>query len=166
MSLGETIKKHRLDKGLSQKKLGDLCDPKIDASNIRRIENGTISPTASTLSRIAKALGVNVINLFDDTLKESHADLNYTQYEIDNLIALSSDPKEIEALQEKKSIQQKEYARLTKMHADVLSTAPLQDKENGVQINAIGVLDLTSDEIQEMLTFKEFLKFKRLNNGK
>ena len=64
MSLGQTIKKMRLDKGLSQKKLGDMCIPKIDASNIRRIENDTVSPTTETLTRIATALGVSVTAFF------------------------------------------------------------------------------------------------------
>ena len=64
MSLGETIKKHRLDKGLSQKKLGDMCDPSIDASNIRRIENGDVSPTTDTLFRIANALNVPITDFF------------------------------------------------------------------------------------------------------
>lgn len=64
MSLGETIKEKRLEKGLSQKKLGELCDPKIDASNIRRIENDTVSPTTETLIRIANALNIPVTDFF------------------------------------------------------------------------------------------------------
>lgn len=63
-SLGQAIKNKRLEKGLSQKKLGDLCDPKIDASNIRRIENDTVSPTTETLVRIANALNVPVTDFF------------------------------------------------------------------------------------------------------
>jgi transcriptional regulator with XRE-family HTH domain len=64
MSLGQAIKNKRLEKGLSQKKLGELCDPKIDASNIRRIENGDVSPTTDTVVRIARALDVPVTDFF------------------------------------------------------------------------------------------------------
>ena len=78
-SLGQAIKNKRLEKGLSQKKLGDLCDPKIDASNIRRIENDTVSPTTETLVRIANALNVPVTDFFiadkEAFIKEATSDL-------------------------------------------------------------------------------------------
>ena len=63
MTIGENIKNLRLERGYSQKKLGDLCVPTIDASNIRRIESGRTHPTNLTLWRIAKALNVEVADL-------------------------------------------------------------------------------------------------------
>lgn len=57
MDIGEIIKKKRVELGLSQKRLGELCEPPIDASHIRRIESGRTKPTADTIERISKALG-------------------------------------------------------------------------------------------------------------
>lgn len=88
MSLGKAIKKQRLKKGLSQKGLGELCDPVIDASNIRRYENDTVSPTTDTLIRISKALNVPVTDFFSDEnakealLQEAKNDPDKFQYEM------------------------------------------------------------------------------------
>lgn len=65
MTVGEKIKALRLERGYSQNKLGELCKPKIDAANIRRIENNKANPTAETLKRIAVALQVRITDLFD-----------------------------------------------------------------------------------------------------
>src|SRR5690554_1416793 len=54
MTVGEKIKKYRLQKGLSQFELED----KIDAStgSLSRIENGQVNPTKETLVKIIEAL--------------------------------------------------------------------------------------------------------------
>lgn len=63
---GQKIKEKRLEKGLTQKQLGDLCDPKMKDSAIRRYESGKVTPKTQTLKRIAKALEVSVIELQSD----------------------------------------------------------------------------------------------------
>lgn len=54
--IGERIKDLRIKRGLSQRALGELCDPKMDAGHIRKIESGKVSPTAETLLRLQNAL--------------------------------------------------------------------------------------------------------------
>lgn len=64
MTVGERIKELRTNRGLSQKKLGDKCNPPMDAAYIRRIESGKSSPTVNALERIALALDVMVADFF------------------------------------------------------------------------------------------------------
>lgn len=56
MRIGDEIRRERISRGLSQKALGDMCIPKIDASHIRKIESGRTSPTMATVNRINEAL--------------------------------------------------------------------------------------------------------------
>lgn len=65
-TVGQKIKEKRLEKGLTQKQLGDLCEPKMKDSAIRRYESGKVTPKTQTLKRIAKALEVSVIELQSD----------------------------------------------------------------------------------------------------
>ena len=68
MSVGENIKKFRLEKGWTQKKLGEECEPKIAESTIRRYELGKLNPKLETLQKIADALDVPVY-ILDDRIK-------------------------------------------------------------------------------------------------
>lgn len=65
MSIGENIKKFRLEKGWTQKKLGEECKPKIAESTIRRYELGKLNPKLETLQKIADALKISITNLDD-----------------------------------------------------------------------------------------------------
>lgn len=66
MSIGENIKKIRLQKGLTQKQLGELCG--MADSAIRRYENGRANPKIETRQKIATALGVSLAELlYSDT---------------------------------------------------------------------------------------------------
>ena len=56
--VGERIRELRKSKGLTQKQLGDLCNPKMSDSAIRRYEAGGANPKPSTIEKIANALGV------------------------------------------------------------------------------------------------------------
>lgn len=62
MELGDAIKRVREAKGLSQKEAAAAC--KLDQSHYSRIENGKIDPTFSVVVRIAKALRVELHELF------------------------------------------------------------------------------------------------------
>jgi transcriptional regulator with XRE-family HTH domain len=70
MDLGEKIKKVREAKGLSQKQVALAC--KMDTSNYSRIENNKTDPAFSSVVKIAKALGVELADLFkaDTVLKD------------------------------------------------------------------------------------------------
>ena len=60
---GEMIRKYRIEKGMTQKKLGELCG--IADSNIRKYETGKQTPKINTLQRIADALEVSIYNLME-----------------------------------------------------------------------------------------------------
>ena len=64
MTVGENIKKTRIEKGLTQKRLGELCG--ISESNIRKYENNKQNPKYETVIKIAKALGCEVTDLLED----------------------------------------------------------------------------------------------------
>ncbi len=57
MTIGENLKHIRTKKGLTQKRLGELCE--MDAAQIRRYESGKVEPRTESLERIANALGVS-----------------------------------------------------------------------------------------------------------
>ncbi|HET8964290.1 MAG TPA: helix-turn-helix transcriptional regulator [Chitinophagales bacterium] len=60
-TLGQNIKKIRLEKRMNQVDLALACDFK--KPNMQRIEAGNTNPTFKTLLRIARALEVNVSDL-------------------------------------------------------------------------------------------------------
>lgn len=62
--LAEKLKKFRQNKNLTQKELAELS--MVPQSTICYIENGK-SPRTDTLQKIAKALGVTVADLLDET---------------------------------------------------------------------------------------------------
>lgn len=61
MTVGERIKKIRTKKGLTQKKLGELCG--MNEVQIRQYELGKANPKIETLERIALALGCSTFEL-------------------------------------------------------------------------------------------------------
>lgn len=83
MTTGEKIKKFRKDKGLTQKKLGELCS--IDEANIRKYELGKANPKIETLSKIANALNIPVNYLLDSI----NIDL-MSEYDTDGLELVAS----------------------------------------------------------------------------
>ena len=68
MSIGTRIIQLRNQKGLTQQELSDLTG--LAASYLSRIENRHLEPRPQTLSRIAKALGVTVSEIFEE--RSSH----------------------------------------------------------------------------------------------
>jgi transcriptional regulator with XRE-family HTH domain len=59
--LGKNIKRIRLAKGMTQ---GDICRKLgIDRAYISNVESGHKNPTLSTISKLAKTLGVSVAKL-------------------------------------------------------------------------------------------------------
>lgn len=60
---GVNVHRVRVALGLSIRALADKCCPPLDHSTIRRVEHN-LGYTQDTLERVAKALGVNVYELF------------------------------------------------------------------------------------------------------
>ena len=79
---GDMIRKYRTEKGLTQKKLGELCG--IADSNIRKYESGNQNPKRETLQKIADALDIPVNRLLAgkiisrDELKEKLSEYGLT----------------------------------------------------------------------------------------
>ena len=61
MTVGERIKKIRLEKGLTQKQLAEKCG--LFDSTIRKYESGRQNPKIETVEKIANALGVETSEL-------------------------------------------------------------------------------------------------------
>ena len=88
MTIGERIKRIRLENGMTQKELGNKCG--IADSAIRRYELGGANPKMETLKKIAVALNVSFEDLVDiddevsivepatDELLKEIADLRYS----------------------------------------------------------------------------------------
>lgn len=81
MAVNENIKRIRKERGLTQKRLGEICG--IAEPNIRKYENGKQNPKLETVEKIASALGVSAFELmgveyFD--LKYPDAGKQYAEY--------------------------------------------------------------------------------------
>ena len=63
--LGEVIRTLRQEAGLSQVVFGEQCG--FYQTYLSRIENGRANPSLNALEVIAKALGITVFDLFDQT---------------------------------------------------------------------------------------------------
>lgn len=68
MAVGENIRKFRKEKGLTQKRLGQLCG--IDEANIRKYELGKANPKIETVSKISSALGVTTYEILGITIEQ------------------------------------------------------------------------------------------------
>jgi len=60
---GKQIQKLRELKGISQQDLAAKCN--FEKSNMSRLEAGKVNPTLSTLEKVASALEINIIELFN-----------------------------------------------------------------------------------------------------
>ena len=63
INVGQQIQKLRELKGLSQQDLAAKCN--FEKSNMSRLEAGRVNPTLSTLEKVAKALEVTLVELFN-----------------------------------------------------------------------------------------------------
>lgn len=68
MGVGDRIRAIRMERGLTQKELGELCS--MADSAIRRYESNRGNPTQKTLLKISKALGVHLRDLADNSWLE------------------------------------------------------------------------------------------------
>lgn len=68
MTVGENIRKYRIEKGLTQKQLGEKCN--IAEPTIRRYELNKLHPKIKTLAKIASALNIDVYVLLENTIDD------------------------------------------------------------------------------------------------
>jgi transcriptional regulator with XRE-family HTH domain len=70
MEIGERIKKIREARGLSQKEVAGII--KMDQSQYSKIEKDKTDPALSTMLKVAKALGIQLSELFaqDDAFRD------------------------------------------------------------------------------------------------
>jgi len=65
MSLGENLKRLRVERGLNQGQLGDLCG--FTGANISHFEVGNREPTLPNLKKLRKGLGCSYDQLLVDS---------------------------------------------------------------------------------------------------
>lgn len=94
MTIADNIKKFRKLRGLTQKKLGELCVPPISESTIRKYELGLLNPKLETLQRIAIALNIEPYQLDEriTTVQQKTAFIKQLEQEIEEIKWL--DPQE------------------------------------------------------------------------
>lgn len=69
MTIGERIKKARLEKGMTQKEVAEKCG--INDANIRKYESGRQNPKLETIDKIAAAIGVNRSDILYDSYENN-----------------------------------------------------------------------------------------------
>ena len=90
MELSIQIKKYRTEKGLTQKRLGELCG--IADSNIRKYESGNQNPKIETLQKIADALEIPVTRLSSKILiSNEELELELSKYGLEKLVPESKE---------------------------------------------------------------------------
>ena len=78
MSIGQRIKERRLELGLTQKQLGELCG--MADSAVRKYESGKITPKHETLCRIASALNASEWDFYDSEYVDFEVDEKTARY--------------------------------------------------------------------------------------
>ena len=69
-ALGKRIKEKRIEKGLTQEQLGELCE--LSAAHIGHIERGTRILSVDVLFRISQALDTSIDRLVFDSVENRH----------------------------------------------------------------------------------------------
>ena len=63
INVGKNIQRLRELKGISQQDLAAKCN--FEKSNMSRLEAGRVNPTLSTLEKVANALEITLVELFN-----------------------------------------------------------------------------------------------------
>jgi transcriptional regulator with XRE-family HTH domain len=78
------IRQLRIEKGISQQKLAEVCN--LSAAHLSLIERGERNPSLKTLSRIAENLNVPLRTLLDDGLR-SDLEILASRYDVKDIMA-------------------------------------------------------------------------------
>lgn len=132
MPIGSKIKSLRIERGLTQKQLGDLCG--MADSAIRRYESDRGNPTEKTIRRIAAALGVSVACL--QSWDEAVADLEEAGMSINDVAEEMNIPVErIMEIMSNKGVNSSETAEKIILVASLLADeANKAEARNGMML--------------------------------
>lgn len=85
VNIGERIRKFRVEKGLSQKELGERMN--VSQQMIGQYENSSSFPKIETLKKIAAALEIDTIELlnFEDVFEENDATTGHLDWDSDKI---------------------------------------------------------------------------------
>lgn len=76
-SLGNAIRHHRTERGLSQSHLAERVSPKLRQSDISRLERGHYAPRPELLVALATALEIRVVDLMVDAELLTESERNH-----------------------------------------------------------------------------------------
>lgn len=145
LNLGESIKYWRTQKNMTQKQLADLSG--ISEISIRKYENNERSPKIGTLSKIAKSLGVTLIDL--DAERYFAKDRQQTDLLINDLYNFIDDVSDMDISEDAKHENIEEAKRLLK---DAHKLAALIDsaKESHIEMkNIMGEQKIIKEDIKK-----------------
>lgn len=141
MTVAENIKRIRKEKGLTQKKLGELCNPKISESTIRKYELGILNPKIETLKKIANALQCPVYELKGE-ISESLSMLDQKIDDIEKINALEKNSMEMLSILAKYSMASEQIKEcITECHSASKQVS-----------NYIAKYNLASEQISNYIT--------------
>lgn len=148
MSIGENIKIHRKNKGLTQKQLADKIG--VSEITVRRYEKNNNIPNVAIIDKFAAALEISVFELLDNNYDKAEYELlNGLSNGCDNLLNLVSS---FEDSAKEESI--KNFHNLIKL----LDLKKFENIDDNTIYNVINS--------HEFYDYLEFLFFKELNKKK
>ena len=148
MSIGENIKIHRKNKGLTQKQLADKIG--VSEITVRRYEKNNNIPNVAIIDKFAAALEISVFELLDNKYDKAEYELlNGLSNGCDNLLNLVSN---FEDSAKEESI--KNFRNLIKL----LDIKKFENIDDNTIYNVINS--------HEFYDYLEFLFFKELNKKK
>ena len=140
---GDMIRKYRTEKGLTQKKLGELCG--IADSNIRKYESGNQNPKIETLQKIADALDIPVNRLLAgkiisrDELKEK-----LSEYGLTHLVPDTEEERTV--LENCKKLNETGKKEAAKRVEELTNLPQYINKDNTLTVNAAHSISGASEE--------------------
>ena len=137
MNIGQNIKRIRKEKGLTQKKLGELCG--MNEANIRKYELGGANPKIETIQKIANGLGVPLHELFAYKSLDGSTVIDLTSIE-------GQDINEYMDAMFKKPFSEHEKEKAKLLQTDTTG-------KHIVSIHADDVLSLTDEEFKLLLLY-------------
>ena len=148
MSIGENIKIHRKNKGLTQKQLADKIG--VSEITVRRYEKNNNIPNVAIIDKFAAALEISVFELLDNNYDKAEYELlNGLSNGCDNLLNLVSS---FEDSAKEESI--KNFRNLIRL----LDLKKFENIDDNTIYNVINS--------HEFYDYLEFLFFKELNKKK
>lgn len=71
MNIGSSIRRYRLQQGMTQQDVANICG--LTKGMISKIESGKVTPALATLTKVAGAIGVDIVALMSEKQQRSAA---------------------------------------------------------------------------------------------